>query len=51
MTLHEKAKTSLKGEVLTTELLNERDKIGDTVWHIAAEYNTLQDIPDDIFTE
>lgn len=51
MTLHEKArKGSLKGEVFTTEMLNEKDVGGDTVWHIAAECNTLKDIPENLFT-
>lgn len=31
-------------------MLNERDRNGYTVWHIAAEYNTLQDIPQHLFT-
>lgn len=51
MTLHEKAKLgALKGESLTTKDLNERDKKGNTVWHIAAGFGTLKDIPQHLFT-
>ena len=50
MTLHEKAKTSLKDENLTTELLNKRNDVGSTVWHIAAQYGTLKDIPFHLLT-
>ena len=49
--LHNKAKTSLKGEVLTTELLNETNSRGETVWHLAARYNTLKDIPQHLFSD
>lgn len=52
MTLHEKAERgSFKGEVLTTELLNERYFRGDTVWHIAAKNGCIKDIPQHLFTE
>lgn len=50
-TLHEKAKFSLKDEFLTTELLNESDENNNTVWHFAAQHNTLKDIPIHLFTE
>lgn len=49
-TLHEKAKKGLKDEILTTELLNEKDARGNTVWHVAAEYKTLKEIPLNLFT-
>lgn len=50
MTLHEKAELGLlKGEVLTEELLNARDKDGNTVLHIAAKYKTY--IPKQFMTE
>lgn len=49
--LHEKARTSLKGEVLTVELLNKLDKFNNTVWHIAANLETLKDIPRHLFTK
>lgn len=52
MTLHEKAqKRALKGAVITTELLNERNNDGETVWHHAARVNSLRDIPIHFFTE
>ena len=48
--LHEKAKIGdFKGEVLTTDLLNEKDEHGDTVWHTAASYGSLKDIPSSLF--
>lgn len=51
MTLHEKAiKGLLKDEVLTTEMLNEKDESGYTVWHAAATANALKDIPSHLFT-
>lgn len=51
MTFHEKAKNGLlEREVLTTELLNERDEYGNTVWHKAASYNHLDQIPQHLFT-
>lgn len=51
MTLHKKSETSLKDEVLTTEILNELDDKGNTVWHIAARYSTLKHISKHLFTE
>lgn len=50
VSLHEKAKTSLKDEILTKELLNERDENGDTVLHVAAEHNTINTIPKHLLT-
>lgn len=50
MTLHEKAqKGLLNGEVLTSELLNEKDKFGNTVWRHAA-HRCLKHIPEHLFT-
>lgn len=52
MTLHEKVfLRRLKDEIFTTELLNERDHYSNTIWHLAAAYNTLKDIPEHFFTE
>ena len=52
MTLHEKAALGdLKGEVLTSKLLNEINEYGKTVWHEAAEtINGLNHIPVELFT-
>lgn len=44
MNLHEQAKTSLKDISFTYEMLNELDNTGNTVWHVAAVYNTLNAI-------
>lgn len=50
MTLHQKAeKGLLEDEILTTELLNERDKWERTVWHVAARHDTLNQIPKHLF--
>lgn len=49
--MHEQAQKSLKVEVLTTELLNEKDEFDMTVWHYAALYGTLKDIPKRFFTK
>ena len=51
MTLHEKAQTSLKGEVLTTKLLKKENSLGESVWHLAALYGSIKDIPQHLFTE
>ena len=51
MTLYEKAERGrLKGEVLTTELLNERGFSGGTVFHRAAINGCIKDIPEHLFT-
>lgn len=52
--LHEKAKTSFKEvdfSLITTEMLNEKDKQRMTVLHLAAEHGTLNDIPQHLLTE
>lgn len=50
MTLHEKATQGLlKGEFLTSELLNKKNDFGNTVWICATE-KSLQDIPEHLFT-
>lgn len=51
MNLHERAKYGFEGLPLTLELLNERNKAKDTVWHLAARHNTLKDIPQHIFED
>lgn len=50
--LHEKAKKGLLKDVknLTIEKLNKLDKDGNTVWHIAVEFDGLKDIPSEFFT-
>lgn len=50
--LHEKAQygTLKDAKNLTTEKLNKRTSAGNTVWHVAALYNTLKDIPKNLFT-
>lgn len=51
--LHEKAKKRTLKSVksITAEMLNERDENNNTVWHLAAEYGSLKDIPSHLFTE
>ena len=53
MTLHERIKYGYKLDdlELTTELLNERDSGGDTVWHSAACMGALMNIPQHLFTK
>ena len=53
MNLHKQAEMCLSHLplALTTELLNERNDVGNTVWHIAAKNGTLKDIPKELFTE
>lgn len=50
--LHEKAEYGTLKDVknLTTETLNLVADLGNTVWHIAAQYGTLNDIPRHLFT-
>ena len=55
MNLHEKAKKELlKDEdfsLITTDMLNEAQHDGNTVWHMAAGFNCLDSIPKHLFTE
>lgn len=52
MTLHQKANNKLlKGEFLTIEALNEKQENGQTVWHCAAWWHSLKDIPESLFNE
>lgn len=48
--LHVKAMFGLKDEVLTSELLNELNENGETVWHVAAEFGSLRHVPESLFT-
>ena len=50
--LHEKAKRRTLKSVknITTDMLNELDDFGDTVWHTAAWFKTLNYIPKELFT-
>ena len=55
MTLHEKARRNYLQDndfsLVTTEMLNERNEDGCSVWCMAACNETLQDIPKHLFTE
>ena len=55
MTLHEKADRGLLKDEdfskITPEIMNDRDRNGNTVWHVAASWCGFEGVPKDMFTE